>query len=216
MKESPNYYAVIPASVRYADITPNAKLLYGELTALCSKEGYCWAGNSYFAKLYDVHSDTITSWIAELRGIGVIEITVSGPKRSISLVGENAWVGRRKDLPKVGEKTGHNNTRSITSIQSPSHGDGKDVQEVINLFKDVNPSYGKLFANKTQRAAVSRLLVQWPRPKLDNIVAILPQSNGTKYAPVITTPLELEDKMGKLIAFIQSNRKKGGITITRV
>jgi hypothetical protein len=53
MKEKPSYYAVIPADIRYAeDLSELQKLLYGEVTALCNKEGFCWASNSYFANLY--------------------------------------------------------------------------------------------------------------------------------------------------------------------
>ena len=38
----PAYHAVIPADVRYdARLKASAKLLYGELTALCDREGYC-------------------------------------------------------------------------------------------------------------------------------------------------------------------------------
>ena len=37
MKEKPRYYAIIPANVRYSDLKPNAKLLYGEITALSNK-----------------------------------------------------------------------------------------------------------------------------------------------------------------------------------
>jgi hypothetical protein len=61
------YYAVIPATVRYdKNLLPNAKLLYGEITALCSERGYCFASNAYFAELYSVDVRNIKRWIAQL------------------------------------------------------------------------------------------------------------------------------------------------------
>ena len=67
MEEKKSYYAIIPANVRYdADLTPNAKLLYGEITALCNEKGYCWATNDYFAKLYNVSRVSISNWISAL------------------------------------------------------------------------------------------------------------------------------------------------------
>ena len=68
-----SYYAVIPANVRYDEnLPPNAKLLYGEITALCNAEGYCWASNKYFAELYEVSPITISRWINILASRGYI------------------------------------------------------------------------------------------------------------------------------------------------
>jgi hypothetical protein len=67
MKEKPSYYAIIPAQVRYAkELTPNAKLLYAEITALAQKDGSCWASNKYFSELYNVSTVTISRWISSL------------------------------------------------------------------------------------------------------------------------------------------------------
>ena len=74
-KEKPNYYAIIPANVRYDKaLTPNAKLLYGEITALCNEKGFCWASNDYFARLYGVSKGSISSWIGQLAKMKYISI----------------------------------------------------------------------------------------------------------------------------------------------
>ena len=69
------YYAILPANVRYdKNLTPNAKLLYAEITALTSDKGFCWATNSYFAELYGVTKASITGWIKSLEENGYITI----------------------------------------------------------------------------------------------------------------------------------------------
>lgn len=79
-----NYYAVIPAIVRYdKDLTDKAKLLYGEITCLCNKEGYCFATNNYFSNLYNCTPRAIQFTLSKLQEKGYIKIIV-----------ENNFIGR--------------------------------------------------------------------------------------------------------------------------
>ena len=73
MQEQPSYYATIPADVRYADIPAQAKLLYGELTTLTNKMGYCWATNQYFANLYGMTEENISRLLKKLEDKGFIK-----------------------------------------------------------------------------------------------------------------------------------------------
>ena len=77
MNEKPNYYAIIPGNVRYdPELKDKAKLLYGEITALSNKEGYCYASNNYFAELYGVTTQTIINMINNLIKKGYLERTI--------------------------------------------------------------------------------------------------------------------------------------------
>ena len=67
MKDKPNYYAILTAEVRYSKaLTPNAKLLYAELTALCNMNGKCTASTEYFCRLYEVSRVSIQKWLKNL------------------------------------------------------------------------------------------------------------------------------------------------------
>ncbi len=79
-----NYYAIIPADVRYDKrLKPLARLLYGEITALCNEKGYCWASNSYFAELYEVSDITISRYISELKEYGYIKCVYDKTQENI-------------------------------------------------------------------------------------------------------------------------------------
>lgn len=70
-----SYYAMIPADVRYDEnLIPGAKLLYGEITALCNEKGYCWATDEYFAKLYGTSKRAIQRWLKSLSDAGYITL----------------------------------------------------------------------------------------------------------------------------------------------
>lgn len=76
-KERPNYYAIIPAAVRYdTNLKSAEKLLYGEITALTNKNGYCYAQNKYFADLYNVTLISVSRWISHLQELGYIKTDV--------------------------------------------------------------------------------------------------------------------------------------------
>lgn len=78
----PGYYAVIPAQVRYdTELRPNAKLLYGELTALAGADGYCWASDKYFAELFGLSAKTVSELIQSLRRRGYIRVEMSANSR---------------------------------------------------------------------------------------------------------------------------------------
>jgi len=89
-----------------------------------------------------------------------------------------------------------------------SHEDGGKINELLELFRVVNPSVNILFKRKSEREALSRLIKDHGEEKLRDIIAFLPRSNASPYAPTITTPISLERDLGKLIAWSQKEKGK--------
>lgn len=85
MEERPSYFSILTADVRYDKrLSASEKILYSEITALTNKEGYCYATNGYFAKLYDCTEKTISIQISNLAKCGYISVMIEdGYKRKI-------------------------------------------------------------------------------------------------------------------------------------
>ena len=115
----PNYYAVLSAEVRYSNITPNAKLLYAEITAFCNMNGECFASNRYFAELYGKSKTTISNWIRELKEKGFIKTSYTYregskeiDKRYIRILSGGV---DKKELPPLKKTLKNNNTSNNTT-----------------------------------------------------------------------------------------------------
>ncbi len=134
-----SYYAIIPANVRYDENLPaNAKLLYGEITALCNEKGYCWAGNEYFAKLYGVSKTSISKWVAALINGGYISSEIiykEGTKqilnRYIRIV--TYPIEEKLNTP-IEEKLKENNTYINNTINNKERKKDTGYDELLNSY----------------------------------------------------------------------------------
>lgn len=117
-----------------------------------------------------------------------------------------------KSTPEVVGKSTHTkdsikdtNTKDILAETSSA-----GIGEIINNFKDINPSYQRFFPNTTQRKAAARLIETHGLEKVLKVLAVLPKVRGMPYFPTITTPLKLEEKWADLeTAFIRLKNEKG-------
>lgn len=157
MSHTPNFYAIIPANIRYDNnLCANAKLLYGEITALTNKEGFCWASNEYFSNLYNVSLRTIQRWILELKTANYIEVLFlenNNEKRQIKL----SVTTTKMSQPTTKMSWGYdkNVATSIYSINNTINTTGKAVHFLIEnhqirFEQDFLMPYKKQFKNDDQ------------------------------------------------------------------
>lgn len=163
MPEKPNYYSVIPANVRYdKKLKATEKLLYGEITALCNKTGYCWASNSYFAKLYDVTKQTVSGWINTLEQRGYIFIEIDKKKGNQRLIGIkknlNTPIQKNLNTP-IKENPKHNNTsNNITSINNnivPKDEIQKIYDALPDYWTDIFKDYIDIYRTKNKTRKIT-------------------------------------------------------------
>jgi len=224
MSEQPAYYAIIPADVRYSNVTANAKLLYGEITALSNKSGYCWASNEYFAKLYGVHSDTISGWIRELReALFVASMVDKGTQRRLFIIDS----GRQNHLPPSvksptsgRQKDRHNNKENSKANTSEPKGSPFEVvpfleeeekrktppkypnaPAVLKLFSIIGNVPANWKINTAQLKACENLYKERGLEKIESALEFYSETREVEFCPQITTPFDLDSKWTKLGQF---------------
>ena len=145
------YYAIIPANVRYdKGLKANAKLLYGEITALCNEKGYCWASNSYFAELYEVNKETVSRWISQLneKGYITVELTYKEGTNQIDkrYIRINQGGHDEKVNTPIDEKVKGNTTSFNTTVNNTNN--IKDSVHQDELFEEWWDFYNKKLGDK--------------------------------------------------------------------
>lgn len=130
----PGYYAVIPADVRYDDRIPaNAKLLYGEISALIGKDGFCFATNQYFADIYGCTPVTVARLVSKLEEAGYIKRELEKDK--------SGQVARRKlyltvSLPYVQPLNNFDNTPQQKCGEGINKNDKYTNTSITNIEKE--------------------------------------------------------------------------------
>ncbi|QDP51540.1 MAG: hypothetical protein Tp1111DCM843611_38 [Prokaryotic dsDNA virus sp.] len=125
----PTFYAIIPAKVRYSSLKPNAKLLYGEITALSNKLGYCFATNNYFAELYGVNKNTVSRWLTDLKKLGFITIKIERDSNN-EITKRIIGIDKKVDTP-IDKKGKGNNTSNINNTSNNIYIKEKFIAEVM-------------------------------------------------------------------------------------
>ena len=136
--EKPNYYGILPANVRYdKELKPMEKILFTEISSLTSKEGYCYAKNSYFAELYDVHKNTVGNWINNLVKRGYLKSVIIYEKGTKNIQERRLYI-----TTPTNEKTDTSINKKIDTCQSKNlEGINEKIDTPINeKIEDNNTS----------------------------------------------------------------------------
>ena len=168
MSDTPSYFSILTASVRYSkDLTDFEKILFSEITALTHKNGYCTASNAWIAELYGKHPDTISKAISKLVKSGFLSLEiVRNEKNEIVLrkifinanadtpIGKNADtpIGKNADTCRQKRQREYykNNQYKVDDAPAPARAVESIQVDDVNKVDDVtdNPSsYGLMFAD---------------------------------------------------------------------
>lgn len=108
-------YSIAPTTlVRNNKLAPLARLLYLEISALCSSRGYCWASNNHLADCFGIDKRSVSRHISALEKGGYISIEVKRDSATKQVTQRRIWLGDRAMWEKI---NGAENDE--TDVQTP-------------------------------------------------------------------------------------------------
>ena len=194
------YYAVIPANVRYdTNLKPNAKLLYGEVTALANERGYCWAKNSYFSELYGVHKNTAGAWIDSLVEKGYLDRQVVRDERKVII--ERRLFIPNPTMKKVETLQSNEPAPINEKIDTYQSKDGDPINEKIDTLSTKSLKSNNTVFNNTLNITkppypLPGAMEPEPLREIGEVIHYLNSKTGSNYKPSVKKYREL---IGELI-----------------
>jgi len=124
--------------------------------------------------------------------------------------GANNDIPPTKDTchPPQNNTTNNTNITRLTNNTSNSSELPNEINSFIGLFREINPLYENLFANKTERKSAEALLKLNSLQDWESLFAVAPKLLAIPYCPKFSRPTELERQLPKFIMFIQQEREK--------
>ena len=179
-------------------VKPLEEKLYGFIywfTRL--KNERCTASNDVFADLLKTTPAVVQNCLTNLERRGYIKRVFKDRNRRI----------RDEIIPLI--DFGIMGQEPTPAVTEEEKADGAVVNEMIKMFEPVNPSYERLFPIVPQRKAIERMLKKIGREKLESAIKAAIGCFGKTHAPVITTPMQMEQKLGQLISYWKRENQQG-------
>lgn len=196
---APAYFAIITGPVLDDRVlSDSAKLLYGRITSMTDREGYCWATNSYLSELTGYGERTISRLIAQLETQGHIwtesvpALRAGGHERRIYIgaraargVATSGEAEKRGRVDKIGEgsqfwrggiaKNGEayiskNNKQDISPLNPPT-GESEPQSKTKTVAKwrpEQFEAFWKFYRDHARKEDRAGAVREWDRLKPDD------------------------------------------------
>jgi hypothetical protein len=99
------------------------------------------------------------------------------------------------------DRLGKDRLGKVNNTAKQGFADKDEINQLLDIFYEYNP--GIKYGNKTQRNAIDFILNQFGLLQAKAIIKYALSIQGEQYAPRITTPCQLRDKIGDLRAYKQ-------------
>lgn len=209
-----------------AKVSPHARLLYMGLWGICD-DNYATFPNRpdwIKAQIFPYEFIEIKTFIKELADIGkIVLFEKEGQEfwyiknfftyQKVEHPSKPKYPNFKKILTEPSPSPHRALTRNISKVNISNIGDKSpvsppnEINTLISLFEELNPSFDRLFGNKTERGAVDRLLKLHGEEVVKKRIEDLIYFKSHKFCPVITKPTELENKWAKADAFLKRQQQ---------